>query len=58
METSFSFNIPLHINLLLQKQNWMAHFLHFTVVYLVDWPLNESETGVDLILIETSLHFI
>ena len=28
---------------------------HFTVVCLVAWPLNESEAGVDLILIETSL---
>ena len=41
----------------------MTHFLHlsvdhFTVLYLVAWPLNESESGVDLILIETSLHFM
>ena len=28
---------------------------HFTVVCLVSWPLNESEAGVDLVLIETSL---
>jgi len=28
---------------------------HFTVVCLVAWPLNESETGVDLVLIETML---
>ena len=28
---------------------------HFTVVCLVAWPLNESEAGVDLVLIETSL---
>ena len=27
---------------------------HFTVVCLIAWPLNESETGVDLVLIETS----
>ena len=27
---------------------------HFTVVCLVDWPLNESEAGVDLVLIETT----
>ena len=27
-------------------------------VLIVTWPLNESETGVDLILIETSLHFM
>ena len=31
---------------------------HFTVVCLVAWPLNESETGVDLVLIETSLLFL
>ena len=28
---------------------------HFTVVYLVTWPLNGSEAGVDLVLIQTSL---
>ena len=28
---------------------------HFTVVCLVAWPLNESEAGVDLVLIVTSL---
>ena len=28
---------------------------HFTVVCLVAWPLNESGTGGDLVLIETSL---
>ena len=28
---------------------------HFTVVCLVALPLNESEAGVDLVLIETSL---
>ena len=31
---------------------------HFTVVRLVTWPLNESEAGVDLVLIETLLLFI
>ena len=30
---------------------------HFTVMCLVAWPLNESEAGVDLVLIETSLLF-
>ena len=30
----------------------------FTVVCLVAWPLNESEAGVDLVLIETSLLFL
>ena len=31
---------------------------HFTVVCLVAWPLNESEAGVDLVLMETSLLFL
>ena len=31
---------------------------HFTVVCLVAWPLNESEAGVDLVLIETSQLFL
>ena len=31
---------------------------HFTVVCLVAWPLNESEAGVDLVLIETLLLFV
>ena len=30
---------------------------HFTVSFLVAWPLNESETGGDLVLIQTSLLF-
>ena len=30
---------------------------HFTVLSLVAWPLNESEAGGDLALIETSLLF-
>ena len=31
---------------------------HFTVVFLVAWPLNENEAGDDLVLIETSLLFL
>ena len=31
---------------------------HFTVVCLVTWPVNESEAGIDLALIETSLLFL
>ena len=31
---------------------------HFTFSCLVAWPLNESEAGVDLVLIETLLLFI
>ena len=30
----------------------------FTVVCLVSWPLNESEAGGDLALIQTSLLFL
>ena len=29
--------------------------VHFTVVCLVTWPMNESEAGVDLVLIESAL---
>ena len=31
---------------------------HFTVLYLVTWRMHESEAGVDLALIETSLLFL
>ena len=31
---------------------------HFTLFCLVAWPLNESEAGVDLVLIETSQLFL
>ena len=31
---------------------------HFTVVCLVTWPMNASEAGVDLVLIEISLLFL
>ena len=31
---------------------------HFTVICLVAWPLNESEAGGDLALIESSLLFL
>ena len=31
---------------------------YFTVVCLVAWPLNESEAGVDLVLIETPTLFL
>ena len=31
---------------------------HFTVTCLVAWPLNETEAGVDLVLIEMSLLFL
>ena len=42
--------------LIIQDQEFLID--HFTVVCLVAWPLNESEDGVDLVLIETSLLFI
>ena len=28
---------------------------HFTLIGIVNWPLNGSEAGVDLVLIQTSL---
>ena len=31
---------------------------HLTVVCLVAWPLYQSEAGVDLVMIETSLLFL
>ena len=42
-------------------QTWHENvkiIVHFTVVCLVTWPMNESEAGVDLVLIETSLLFL
>ena len=35
-----------------------ALIVHFTVMCLVTWPMNESEAGVDLVLIETSVLFL
>ena len=31
---------------------------HFTVVFLVTWPLNGNEAGGDLVLIQTLLLFV
>ena len=31
---------------------------YFTVVGVVTWPLNDSEAGVDLVLIQTSLFLL
>ena len=39
-----------------QVSKWIID--HFTVMRLVAWPWNESETGVDLILLETSVLFL
>ena len=36
----------------------ISGIVNFTVVCLVMWPMNESEAGVDLVLIETSLLFL
>ena len=35
-----------------------SHGTNNRVVCLVAWPLNESEAGIDLVLIETSLLFL
>ena len=49
-------NMPLpknKINIEIHHDNcWIDHF---TVVCLVAWPFNESEAGVDHVLIEASL---
>ena len=47
----------MKVKLLPTDETWQK-IDHFTVVCLVAWPLNESEAGVDLVLIETSLLFI
>ena len=36
---------------------WKISNTHFTVVCLVAWPMNASEAGGDLALIQTSLLF-
>ena len=36
----------------------MKEEANFTVICLVTWPLNESEVGVDLVMIQTSLLFL
>ena len=36
-------------------KNYMLAIDHFTVVDSVTWPLNSSEAGGDLVLIQTSL---
>ena len=43
---------------LLLTKNENLRIDHFTVVFLVAWPLNESEAGGELALIETSLLFL
>ena len=48
----FPYNIPS------KSTREVMRIDHFTVVCLVAWPLNESEAGVDLVLIETSLLFL
>ena len=44
----------MHLELLMNAIDAMKIRIdHFTVVCLVTWPVNESEAGVDLALIET-----
>ena len=48
--------VMLHSNYFSVLHNKLVSLIdHFTVVCLVAWPLNESEAGVDLVLIETLL---
>ena len=40
------------------RSDWVAEtyiIVHFTVIGLVTWPLNGSEAGVDLVLMQTAL---
>ena len=37
------------------KSSFAAKIDHFTVVFLVTWPLNGNEAEGDLVLIQTSL---
>ena len=47
------------VNIYLQTiRNCFVPVDHFTVVCLDAWPLNESEAGVDPVLLETSLLFL
>ena len=40
------------------RENYVLFIIdHFTVVCLVAWPLDESEAGAEVVLIETSLLF-
>ena len=39
-------------------KNFVVIIDHLTVVCLVAWPLYQSEAGVDLVMIETSLLFL
>ena len=52
--------VPLSVSETQVRQcaNWLFPIDHFAAVCLVAWPLNESEAGVDLVLIETSLYFL
>jgi len=39
-------------------KNFVVIIDHLTVVCLVAWPLYQSEAGVELVMIETSLPFL
>ena len=55
-------DVVLTINLLSFFETWKTvsdqFQWSFAAVCLVAWPLNESEAGGDLVLIETSLLFL
>ena len=59
-----SANVPENKNLtnlivdgkeLIRKRQKLIRIDHFTVVFLVTWPLNGNEAGGDLVLIQTLL---
>ena len=47
----------LHLKAFREKSTIILSIHHFTVACLVAWPLNESEAGDDIVLIETFLLF-
>ena len=49
------FSLKLTTQLMEKKKKRNEIIDHFTVVGLVTWPLNGSEAGGDLVLIQTSM---
>ena len=52
-DASYS-SFKMHFSLRTSERLAYRATVHFTVVCFVTWPLSESETGVDLVLIQTS----
>ena len=57
-ENSLGWYTKNSLEVLLQGVRATSLIVHFTVVCLVTWAMNESEAGVDLVLIEPLLLFL